>query len=271
MSKLKKVAKQLSGMGRYGDTELVHLNKEEQELIEKYRGAKLNINPKTGLKEGFGILPMAKQYFKWQAGKKQREGEKEISLAELGAKEKAIAAAKQIQPGEAQAMAQMRKAAAEGTMDVAALNQQMAQPLYQQGQAQQAQALGQITRQGLEGSVIAQEASRKIGSDVRASIAEQARQIAFNNEQTKAGAQQRHQAALMKRGSLLRDLAAKKAGLSSERDIIDLKQKYGDKVAAWQQGEEFTQEIEDNAKELLGMMSGGGGGGGAGGAGGGPY
>lgn len=248
MSKLKKVAKQLSGMGRYGDTELVHLNKEEQELIEKYRGAKLSTNPKTGLKEGFLGLNTIPLTTKLVSGIFKRQGEKKIAEKGLEAKEKAITAAKQIQPEEAQAMAQMRKAAAEGTMDVAALNQQIAQPMYQQGQAQQAQALGQITRQGLEGSVIAQETSRKIGSDVRASIAEQARQIAFNNEQTKAGAQQRHQAALMKRGSLLRDLAAKKAGLSTEQDIIDLRQKYGNISGGLEFYEGYAREAGDVAK-----------------------
>ena len=106
---------------------------------------------------------------------------------------------------EQQAMARMRKGAEQGTMDVAKLNQQMAQPLYQQGEAQEAQAMQKITQQGLEGSIIAQEVSRKIGSDVRASIAQQARQIAMENERTKAEAARRLTQAQMKRGELLRD------------------------------------------------------------------
>ena len=152
-------------------------------------------------------------------------GEAEIARKELESKQKALAAEKQISPQEAQALAGMRKGAEEGTMDVEALNRQMAQPLYQQGQAQKAEQLGLITQQGLEGSVIAQEASRKVGADVRASIAEQARQIAFKNEQTKSEAQSRLQDAQMKRGELLRNIAAKQSGLEGTADIIDLREK----------------------------------------------
>ena len=42
---------------------------------------------------------------------------------------------------EQQAISRMRRGAEQGTMDVAKLNQQMAQPLYQQGESQEAQAL----------------------------------------------------------------------------------------------------------------------------------
>ena len=265
-------------MGRYGDTELVHLNKEEKKLIERYRGAKLSKNPKTGLSEGWSeqakryaaqskqnksMFTMSyKGYKEFQAQETKLEGEQKIAEAALAAKEKAIAAAKKIQPGEAAAMARMRKGAASGTMDVQALNRQMSQPIYQQGQAQQASALGQITRQGLEGSVIAQETSRKIGADVRSSIAEQARQIAFNNEQTKARAEQNLQGALMKRGALLRDLATKKAGLSTEQDIINLRTKYGMDLFSQQQHINTVQQMEDTAMGIVtGGLAGGGGGG----------
>ena len=107
-------------------------------------------------------------------------------------------------------------------IDTQAATSQAAQPMYQQGQAQQAEAMGQITRQGLEGSVIAQEASRKVGTDVRANIAEQARQIAFKNEQSKAQAEQRLQEAMFKRGDLLREIAGKSMLLDSERRLLSL-------------------------------------------------
>tara|TARA_R100000278_G_scaffold123275_1_gene112593 strand:- start:1124 stop:1852 length:729 start_codon:yes stop_codon:yes gene_type:complete len=129
---------------------------------------------------------------------------------------KALDQASQMSAEEQQAMARMRKGAEQGTMDVAKLNQQMAQPLYQQGEAQEAQAMQRITQQGLEGSIVAQEVSRKVGSDVRASIAQQARQIAMDNERTKADAARRLSEAQMKRGQLLRDIAIKRGQVEAE-------------------------------------------------------
>jgi len=49
-------SKYLASQGRFGDTELAHINKDEEKLLEKYRGGRLTINPKTGLKEAFPWL-----------------------------------------------------------------------------------------------------------------------------------------------------------------------------------------------------------------------
>ena len=117
---------------------------------------------------------------------------------------------------EQQAISRMRRGAEQGTMDVAKLNQQMAQPLYQQGESQEAQAMQKITQQGLEGSIIAQDVSRRVGSDVRASIAQQARQIAIDNERTKADAARRLSQAQMQRGQLLRDIAIKRGQVEAD-------------------------------------------------------
>ena len=117
---------------------------------------------------------------------------------------------------EQQAISRMRRGAEQGTMDVEKLNQQMAQPLYQQGESQEAQAMQKITQQGLEGSIIAQDVSRNVGSDVRASIAQQARQIAMDNERTKADAARRLSQAQMQRGQLLRDIAIKRGQVEAD-------------------------------------------------------
>lgn len=117
---------------------------------------------------------------------------------------------------EQQAISRMRRGAEQGTMDVEKLNQQMAQPLYQQGESQEAQAMQKITQQGLEGSIIAQDVSRRVGSDVRASIAQQARQIAIDNERTKADAARRLSQAQMQRGQLLRDIAIKRGQVEAD-------------------------------------------------------
>lgn len=123
---------------------------------------------------------------------------------------KGLDKAAQMTAEEQQAMSRMRRGAEQGTMDVAKLNQQMAQPLYQQGEAQEAQAMERITQQGLEGSIIAQDVSRRVGSDVRASIAQQARQIAMDNEKTKADAARNLSQAQMRRAQILKEIAMKR-------------------------------------------------------------
>ena len=140
----------------------------------------------------------------------------------------------EMSPAEASAMARLRKGAAQGTIDVGQATSQSAQPLYQQGEAEEAQAMGNITAQGLEGSIIAQETSRKIGSDVRAEIANQARQIAMQNQKTKQDSEAKLQEALFRRGELLRNLAAKRAQVKTSADIAKKETKLG-----------FTRDIMD--------------------------
>jgi hypothetical protein len=146
---------------------------------------------------------------------KRKQEEKLIKKQKEG-RLKQLDAMSQMSAEEQQAMARMRRGAEQGTMDVAKLNQQMAQPLYQQGETQEAQAMQKITQQGLEGSIIAQDVSRKVGSDVRASIAQQARQIAMDNERTKADAARRLSQAQMQRGQLLRDIAIKRGQVEAD-------------------------------------------------------
>ena len=157
----------------------------------------------------------------------KRQQEKKLIKEQKKAGIKQLNAASRLSAEEAQAMGRLKKGAEEGTMDVEKLNMQMAQPLYQQGEAQEAQAMQKITQQGLEGSIIAQEVSRKIGGDVRASIANQARQIAMDNEKTKADAERRYQESLMKRGQFLREIAMKKQGVISDAGLAEMESKQG--------------------------------------------
>ena len=156
-----------------------------------------------------------------KAGVKRKQ-EKDLIEKQKEASLKQLDVAKQMSAEERQAIARMRRGAEQGTMDVEKLNQQMAQPLYQQGESQEAQAMQKITQQGLEGSIIAQDVSRKIGSDVRASIAQQARQIAMDNERTKADAERGLQQAQMQRGQLLREIAMKKQGVKDDASLAEL-------------------------------------------------
>ena len=128
-------------------------------------------------------------------------------------------------PEEAYGAKKLKDAASGGTIDVQDTTAQVTQPLYQQGENIEAQAQGNITQQGLEGSIIAQETSQKIGSEVRAEIANQARNIAIQNEQTKLDAKKTLQDNVMKRADLLRSLAFKRqdelTGFESEKRGIE--------------------------------------------------
>ena len=56
-SQMKRIAASLSEQGRYGDTQLVHVNEEEVKLLEKIGSG--TINPNTGLK---GFLRWLRQH-----------------------------------------------------------------------------------------------------------------------------------------------------------------------------------------------------------------
>ena len=159
-----------------------------------------------------------------KAGVKRKQ-EKDLIEKQKKASLKQLNLASGISAEERRAMDRMRRGAEQGTMDVEKLNQQMAQPLYQQGEAQEAKAMQKISQQGLEGSIIAQDVSRKIGSDVRASIAQQARQIAMDNERTKADAARRLSQAQMQRGQLLREIAMKKLAVKDDASLAELQSK----------------------------------------------
>ena len=227
---LKKIAKNIRRHGRYGDTELVHMSPQEIKLLEKISGTKPTINPVTGLKEYWAWLAPAAtlvtSYLSAKSAKSSADDaiakQEEIAKAKAEAELKALDQAKQVTPAEARAMASLQRGAEEGTMDVEALNRQMAQPIYQQGQAQQAQAQAQITTQGLEGSIIAQEVAQKIGGDVRASIADQARSIAMANEQTKESARREMTQRLFARGDRLRQIAINRKRVEEGLDIIPM-------------------------------------------------
>tara|TARA_R110002020_G_C16204379_1_gene766510 strand:+ start:126 stop:1109 length:984 start_codon:yes stop_codon:yes gene_type:complete len=224
-----------AAQGRMGDSEMrvvkgeaAHVNPVEADIIDRHgkAGEEIvtqigsgTINPKTGYREyAFPWLALGAAAVKLGKSAINRKQQKDLIKKQkqiLGEQKKAALAsldkAGQLTGEEQAAFARMQRGAEEGTMDVDALNQQMAQPLYQQGETQEAMQQAQITQQGLEGSIIAQDVSRKVGADVRASIAEQARGIAFANEKTKADAERRLQDAKMRRGQMLRDIAMKKS------------------------------------------------------------
>ena len=185
----------------------------------------------------------------------KRKQEEKLIKKQKKERLKQLDAMSQMSAEERRAMDRMRKGAEQGTMDVAKLNQQMAQPIYQQGEAQEAQAMQKITQQGLEGSIIAQDVSRKIGSDVRASIAEQARQIAMDNERTKADAARRLSQAQMQRGQLLREIAMKRQGAISDADIAQMRSKQDFASGLYSAGADLATGVISNELDGLSNFS----------------
>tara|TARA_Y100001963_G_scaffold29359_1_gene39882 strand:+ start:7123 stop:7971 length:849 start_codon:yes stop_codon:yes gene_type:complete len=231
---LKKIAKQIRRHGRYGDTELVHMSPKEIQYLKKISGKAPTVNPVTGLKEYWGwVVPAAVSVATGLIGassaKKQQAAnlktirkQEELQRMQMQNELEALETAKEISPSEARAMENLREGASKGTMDVEGLTQQMGQPIYQQGQLQQSEAMGQITTQGLEGSIIAQEVSQKIGGDVRASIADQARSIAMANQQTREASQRQLNERLFARGDMLRQIAMNKKRVEQGLEALPL-------------------------------------------------
>lgn len=52
---IEKMAQALAGFGRYGDSELVHMNPEEVRILEQLAGQRMTTNPVTGRQEAFSL------------------------------------------------------------------------------------------------------------------------------------------------------------------------------------------------------------------------
>lgn len=55
---IEKMAQALAGMGRYGDTELVHMNPDEVRVLEQLAGQRMTTNPATGRQEAFSLAKL---------------------------------------------------------------------------------------------------------------------------------------------------------------------------------------------------------------------
>ena len=170
------------------------------------------------------------QYKRNKIQESKRRGEQKIEEAQA------------VHPLERQRQQKLRKKALYGQQ----VSPGQYQPMFQQGQAQQAQAMGGITAQGLEGSIIAQDVSSRIDAGTRASIAEQARQIAFQNEQSKVAAEQELQESMLKRRGLIEDLAVKRKDLEYETQQAQQDLKHDTRM---QMMREMDQRLEANRRK----------------------
>lgn len=55
MAGLRGLAEKVAGRGRYGDSELVHMNPDEIAVLEELTGQKMTVNPDTGQPEAFSL------------------------------------------------------------------------------------------------------------------------------------------------------------------------------------------------------------------------
>ena len=175
-----------------------------------------------------------------------------------------------VSPEQRQSIINLQKASRQGAVDVDAATEQAAQPIYQQGEAQEAAAGSALTQRGLEGSIIAQETSSKIGAEARAGVAAQARKISQANERTKHEADRKLKETIGKRSELLRQLAFKKKAVEEGADISTMasKQDLFSGVYGALTGFVGSQSFVEAGGEMVkGLFDGGGTGGTTGGSG----
>tara|TARA_R100000808_G_C2151405_1_gene160449 strand:+ start:1078 stop:2052 length:975 start_codon:yes stop_codon:yes gene_type:complete len=208
----KNYMKKLASKGRYGDTELVHVNKDEEKLLEGYRGGELSVNPETGLKEAFPWLAagaVVKGIGTLIGGAQKRKANRNRRRAQLQANKASYEAAKVRTPEELQYAQRMRQRAQQGSMDVPQLQSDLSRGAWSQARQVQNQQQGQMIMRGMEGSIVADEIRRKTDTDTMRMVSEQARKIAMANEQTKLQAQSSLDQYQLKRADYLRQIGAK--------------------------------------------------------------
>ena len=208
----KNYMRKLASKGRHGDTELAHINKDEEKLLEGYRGGKLGINPKTGVKEAFPWVAAGmavKGIGSLIGGARKRKSLVRKRRAQMRANKASYEAAKQRTPEELQYVQRMQQRSQHGSMDVPQLQSDLSRGAWSQArQAQQAQE-GQMVMKGMEGSIVADEIRRKTDTDTMRMVSEQAQRIAMANAQTKLQAQGSLDQYQLKRADYLRQIGAK--------------------------------------------------------------
>ena len=187
--------------GRFGDTELVHVNKEEEQLLKNYRGLPnepLPINPVTKKKEAFPIIAaiagavvggVINAHGAHQAAKKQINAANQAKSTQDAANARAFEIAKQRSPEEMAIVRKMQHRAKKGTMNVPQLQSQSSRSAWSQARQAQQEQEGAMAMRGMEGSIVADELRRKTDTDTMRMVSDQARKIAMANEQTKMQAQ----------------------------------------------------------------------------------
>ncbi|QDP54493.1 MAG: hypothetical protein Unbinned5336contig1001_25 [Prokaryotic dsDNA virus sp.] len=211
--KLKRYAKMIQRKGRFGDTELAHINKDEEELLARYRGAPLSKNPETGVKEAFDPVTMALVSGGMQllgAGFGARSAKK-AAARKKAALEKQYKIASTRTGDEIGYEQRLRRQAQQGTMNVGQLTSEATRSGYARGRTAQAGVQGQLAMSGLENSIVAQELRRKTDVATLRSINNQARKIAMANEKTKLQAQGQLDKYNLQRSQYLRKLGVQRA------------------------------------------------------------
>lgn len=207
----KNYMRRLASKGRFGDTELVHVNKDEKELLSNYKGGQLTTNPKTGLKEAFPWLvagAVAKGLGSLIGGSRARRQARRARRQQKAANLKAYNAAKKRTPEEMQYVQRMQQRSQQGALDVPQLQSDVSRGAWSQARQAQQEQEGQMAMKGMEGSIVADELRRKTDTDTMRMVADQAQKISMANEQTKLQAQGSLDQYQMQRADYLRQIGS---------------------------------------------------------------
>ena len=209
----KNYMRRLASKGRFGDTELVHVNKAEEKILADITGRnKLERNPNTGLKEapfpwlvaGAAVKGIGSLIGGSRARKQARRARDQQKAANL----KAYNVAKKRTPEEMQYVQRMQKRSQQGALDVPQLQSDVSRGAWSQSRQAQQEQEGQMVMKGMEGSIVADELRRKTDTDTMRMISDQAQKIQMANEQTKLQAQGSLDQYQMKRADYLRQIGS---------------------------------------------------------------
>ena len=103
----------------------------------------------------------------------------------------ALKDAKYQTPEELEYVNKMRKRSQYGMDNIGEIRNQAIQPMFQQGEQAQVRATGNIIRQGMENSIVANEIRSKIDSNTQTQISDMALKVAQMNKQYKEGQEAR--------------------------------------------------------------------------------
>ena len=131
--------------------------------------------------------------------------------------EKALDRVSKKSPQEKEYLSRLEQRRREGDPLAQERSRMALQPLRQMQQESQQNALGRISNQNLDSSIIANEIMRRTEAPILRQIAEESRRQAMINSEYKQRAEQEYDKYLLSRSDYLREIALKRAGVQSKR------------------------------------------------------
>jgi len=157
------------------------------------------------------------------------------SLIGYGMQRSALKGAGQMSKLEREYLRNLRERRETGAYDVPALTSQVSQQQQELGRMTQQRATGGAISRGLEKSIVTSEIKRKVDADTLRRIAEESREIALRNEQSKVQAEQELGQFASGRAGRLQNIAMARAQMAGGL-VSGLGTAVGQGVDAYQQG-----------------------------------